>query len=408
MINSIRNMINSKQEYLKEAEVIVEDVSGANLDDLIVLGESGTYNSFMESEEDENESEMDNETGVENEDEDNLENDESDDSEMSTEDNDGDVGGIEEPNTLPNNDEGNNGSFDIMDHSPATDTTVEPTEPIIDPLEDILNTQINLKSNTVTDTLPIPPSNAGDAIVDNDDIMNQRVDSGFGGDDNSTTPVENPAISTSEESDTTDLSLEESDQMRWKKVFEKANMLVSADGGKGYHLEDVPYILYCASCANKNKKPVSKNEFNTDSKFSSLKKDVYTKISSMIRNNKFSVVCESIEELYTNSELMSFTEAISIGDDNNQSDDNQSTEPPADLGDASGDTNDANSDSGADNTPEEGSAENDVTSAVRDKVEESEMDDGVSADDPKAILLKKLGNLTKSLEDTKSEILKRL
>ena len=41
------------------------------------------------------------------------------------------------------------------------------------------------------DTLPTPPATASDALAD-DDIMNQRVDDGFG--DEGTTPAEEPAV----------------------------------------------------------------------------------------------------------------------------------------------------------------------------------------------------------------------
>ena len=50
-------------------------------------------------------------------------------------------------------------------------------EPIELSDDDILSVTIDLKSNTVTDVLPVPPDNAGEAI--SDDVLSTRVDSGF-------------------------------------------------------------------------------------------------------------------------------------------------------------------------------------------------------------------------------------
>ena len=63
----------------------------------------------------------------------------------------------------------------------ATDTDYsEPVEEVED--IDLLSVEIDLTSNTPVDVLPVPPGSAADAVVD-DDIMNQRIDSGFGGED---------------------------------------------------------------------------------------------------------------------------------------------------------------------------------------------------------------------------------
>lgn len=46
-------------------------------------------------------------------------------------------------------------------------------------IDDLLQVTVDLRSNTVTDTLPVPPANAADAVP-SDDLMSMRVDSGFG------------------------------------------------------------------------------------------------------------------------------------------------------------------------------------------------------------------------------------
>ena len=95
-------------------------------------------------------------------------------------------------------------------------------EPIELGNDDLLSVTIDLKSNTMTDVLPIPPDNAGEAV--NDDILSTRVDSGFeekeptsdtfseaislGGDDNNSSTEEND--DTNEASDDT-ASKEEND-----------------------------------------------------------------------------------------------------------------------------------------------------------------------------------------------------
>ena len=63
-------------------------------------------------------------------------------------------------------------------------------EPVSDDSVDLMSVEIDLKTNTQTDVLPVPPANAGDAI--GDDIMGQKVDSGFGSDENKP-PIEDTA-----------------------------------------------------------------------------------------------------------------------------------------------------------------------------------------------------------------------
>lgn len=171
MLNGIKAMINEKKSFQEAAEVIFEDASGANLDDLIVLGED---TDLPEPDDDNDNDDVKNEPedNSSNDDiipEDNSKNDNNDSSNNDIIDtpitnNEGD--GLEEPLPIPGDD------------TLPTPVGKQTGEPITD-TDDILNVSIDLKSNTVSDVLPVPPSNAGEAIA-SDDILSQKIDSGFG------------------------------------------------------------------------------------------------------------------------------------------------------------------------------------------------------------------------------------
>lgn len=171
MLNGIKAMINEKKNFQEAAEVIFEDASGANLDDLIVLGED---TDLPEPDDDNDNDDVKNEPedNSSNDDiipEDNSKNDNNDSSNNDIIDtpitnNEGD--GLEEPLPIPGDD------------TLPTPVGKQTGEPITD-TDDILNVSIDLKSNTVSDVLPVPPSNAGEAIA-SDDILSQKIDSGFG------------------------------------------------------------------------------------------------------------------------------------------------------------------------------------------------------------------------------------
>lgn len=189
MLNGIKSMINAKKSFQEAAEIILEDASGANLDDLIVLGEDTDL-----PEPDEDDVNNDNDNNVKNEPEDNSSNDNiipednnktddnsSNDGIMDTPITDNEGDGLEEPLPIPGDD------------TLPTPVGKQTGEPITD-TDDILNVSIDLKSNTVNDVLPVPPSNAGEAIA-SDDILSQKIDSGFGNEENS----ENPELSNEDE-----------------------------------------------------------------------------------------------------------------------------------------------------------------------------------------------------------------
>lgn len=297
MLSNIKSMIKEKTEFLEAASLIYEDGS-VNLDDFIVLGEEGDANMATEIDEAEDKSsekEMDDEDvkdEKENGEDDKKEKEEPD--EGSEDILNADIN-EQEPSNEPAPVSDGPSSDDIMNadiNEPAEEPLPLPGDDLptpvgaqtgepVNPLNDILNVEIDLGTNTVKDVLPVPPANASDSLSGDDTV--QHVDSGFGGE--------------SEE-----MSMEES-----ATVFDP------------------------------------------------------------------------------------FSEAITIGD-----------EPPADEG--------AKDDAAAEEPtdteePAEGE-ESEVTSAVRDKV--SEVDTpapGGEGSSGKEDLLKKLGNITKSLEDAKKAVM---
>lgn len=210
MLNTIKNLINQKKDFLEAAEIIFEDGLGNELDDLIILGEDA-----MDITENEDSVELDEDS--------------------STEDSAATEEPVAEPKNEPNDDNSDitdspiedtvvpaeNDTNDDLLNSPVDDdtptATTEPTEaeetpmplpgddtlpepvsnvtgePVAD--DGILSMEIDMGSNTPKDILPVPPAGAVDAVV-SDDIMDQRIDSGFGEDE-----VTQPIVDNSSEND---------------------------------------------------------------------------------------------------------------------------------------------------------------------------------------------------------------
>lgn len=321
MLKGIKEMINQKKEFQEAASIIMEDANGSNLDDLIILGEDANIP--------ENDEDHDNDDDDKDEKPESHEEPDGDEDGSKPSDGDGD-----EPNhTEPDGDEDGSGikgpdgdgdEDDLLGSSVGGDNENPqpeedplplpgddlPTpvgrqtgEPIVGDIDDLLNMNIDIKTNTLTDVLPIPPANAGEAIA-SDDILSQKIDSGFGGDDND---VQNDLSSPIHEEPTPSLDNNEGDDL--------------------------------------------------------------------------------------------LSEAISIGDD-----------PAPTTDDGTGNTGSTADDT---NPPtDEGDGENSVTSAVRDKVSEADTTDDPGLDDTsvdsnskKEDLLKKLGNITKNLEDAKKAVM---
>ena len=161
MLEGIKNLIKQRKAYMEAADIIMEN---DELDDSIILLSEGPDEADLDPEFEEDRPE----TPDDDEDEDKKEDDEKDDKE---DDEIEDTEPEEQPMNLP-----------------GDDSLPEPIgrqtgEPVTIGDGDILNIEINLATNTQSDTLPVPPANAGDAVSDDDGILNQRIDSGFGGEE---------------------------------------------------------------------------------------------------------------------------------------------------------------------------------------------------------------------------------
>ncbi len=164
MLNTIKNIIKEKKVFQEAAEIILEDEA---IDDSIILGDDDSY-----PEEDAEDEKKDDEKPVEEP--------------------------IEEPKEEPTEEP----ATDPMDEPVEDPTTPGETlpEPVAaqtgEPAEAgddiILSTEIDLNTNTSTDTLPTPPVNAGDVVED--DVDTTKVDAGFGGDEEEEHPTDDDSF----------------------------------------------------------------------------------------------------------------------------------------------------------------------------------------------------------------------
>ena len=237
-------------------------------------------------------------------------------------------------------DDGSSDDFDNL--SLVGRQTGEPIELTDD---DLLSVTIDLKSNTMTDVLPVPPDNAGEAI--SDDILSTRVDSGF----------------------------EEAffNEFRFREI-------------RG----DSPEMDGVEKLRDKKKRSLA------DSPLAKLARDLEYD-PTLTTTYDPPPWKQKLRDDDNVNESDSFLEGITLsgGDDAG----NDSTDEPA----------------ADDNPPAD---ENEVTSAVKDKVAEAEPDDepmdDESGDDlggsssAKEALMKKLSSITKSLEDAKNAVLKSM
>ena len=215
MISNIKAMINSKQEFLESSRIIFEDAVESELEELILLGEAGEDDLALGEEKGPEDSPepKDDEEPIED-----LKTDEEDPTENEPKMDDPEEPGDPEEPTIPG------GDSDVLDSpltgeddlpTPGEDDTSLPEpigrqtgEPVNDDIEDFLNVTIDLRSNTLTDVLPTPPDNAGEAIED--DVLGATVDSGFGGEEASMDGAETPPVTEEDGDDLLNSSVEES------------------------------------------------------------------------------------------------------------------------------------------------------------------------------------------------------
>jgi hypothetical protein len=378
MLNGIKQMIQQKKAFNEAASLILEDTAiGGKLDDSIILGEEAEEVPAMdpeieeakddakeEPEEKPSEEEMPtpepgDDTPIEDQKIDDSEDNKSDDIlDSDIEEPSSEPAPAEEPMPIPGDD---------SLPEPVGKQTGEP----IDDMNDILSAEIDLGSNTMKDVLPIPPANAPEAVA-GDDILNQRIDSGFGDED---TPNTGDVPSEPAENDILDAPIE--GEIKPENPEEPSKESNDEDLKlEGKYAEDLFGNL------------------NPDSPlFEGLDEESKKK---MIENIKKYNQGKKVD----GDGLLQ--EGITIGGADATTDDSASA--PAEGGTDPAPADDGSVDVSSEPAPTE---ENPVTAAVKDKVAEADADSStdVSPEASKDELLKKLGNITKSLEDAKRAVM---
>lgn len=479
MLNGIKNMINQKLAIQEAADAILRESCNMDIDDLIVLGEdSEMENPVIEEDDDDTDDvPMDKEDSPES-----LPGDDNND-EGEDEDDEDD----EDSPAGTNNDPGE--SDDIMNSEIDVDIPTpvgrQTGEPVNDDIGDLMQMEIDLTSNTMSNLLPIPPSNADEAIISDDLGGKQHVDSGFGGDDNGEDIQEdNPGDAGIEESSKNLTSLlDDKTFVKMKNVIttftsdmKPVTMLTSLFWGfdvftgkypdvlrdcitkdnyktPDYLVLSVIDILEHCKCVQEVDWKVERSDFiwsidniaktygfkhgvksddlstkrsgeelmyefnqkakdginvydieiESDSyvlclwkkdKVNELKKilnEAGMKLRSISKNKDGKLVLESVEE---------FTEGISLAGGMEENEEGSDGAVPEE---------DVSKDPVPDTADDSDTKENSVTAAVRDKINESETEEpsstGSSSSTTKEELLKKLGSITKNLEDAKKAVM---
>ena len=170
MLNGIKNMINQKLAIQEAADAILRESCNMDIDDLIVLGEDSEMENPVIEEDDDvtDDIPMDKEDSPES-----LPGDDNNDEGEDEDDEDSPAGTDNDPGE---SDDIMNSEIDMDIPTPVGRQT---GEPVNDDIGDLMQMEIDLTSNTMSNLLPIPPSNADEAII-SDDIGTQHVGSGFG------------------------------------------------------------------------------------------------------------------------------------------------------------------------------------------------------------------------------------
>lgn len=321
MLSNIKNLINSKKAYMEATKLILEN---EELDDSIVLNEEPVEPEIKEDET----------------------------IEVST-DEEPVVEPTEQPLPVPG------------EEVPSDNTEVQ----VDDDNSDLLTAEIDLTTNTQVDSLPVPPSNASDAIV-GDDFMDQTIDSGFGNEEEKA-PIETTEDIMAEPVDDQSEKVEET--IDESKTIDDEDLMAMS-------LDEILDEL------KNNKEDDSEHKEESTDIMNDLIGDDGEEKAHKEGEEQFKKVA-SEEQATESTDIM--TEAISVGDEAPA----EGSEEPA-----------------PDSTETPAEEDNTVTAAVKDKVDEISTDntvDGTStpAFSSKEELMKKLSSLTKSLEDAKSLVM---
>lgn len=390
MLNVIKDMIKQKKAFQEAADIIMED---DELDDSIVLTDNDKDNFSSPIEDD------------------------SDDDNKSSEDKKDDDDGVDETKEDPNDPEANvdhtaeelpddmskyADTEDIMNISIGDDLPdaagKQTGEPAVAGTDDILSIEIDPTTSTVKDILPTPPASAVDAVA-SDNILDMKIDSGFGDEEPETkekdSAIDEPIGDVGEESTQLDQHKDLVANAIKKKIEDQKK--------KGIGPLTLDWFDQYINDGEKEKK-----------------KCVEEQADAILDMLGVKSVKEATNQSLENLLGMELTEAISIG---GKSDDNDSKPADSTAPDEGQSPDDTQSVAG----------DNAVTNAVKDKVGEANSDDtddsadtndstsdtgddaqslsgsGINSDDipaNKEELFKKLSNITKNIEDIKTEVLK--
>ena len=390
MLNGIKAMINEKKEFTEAADLLLEETSLiGKLDDSIVLGEAVDDEPEEKPEQDEEKKEEPEATGEENDDEgeepkevEDIENAPIEDEPVAAGSNENDIlnapidGSDETPMNLPGDDL----------PTPVGKQTGEPIEDA-----DILSTEIDLGSNTMKDVLPVPPGNAPEAV--NDDVLNQRIDDGFGG-------GEEPGPSTEENPDNPLGSPTEPIPEPEQKPAEESGSDPEEPLGDDPEFESTLFAGL-ENLDESTKKTImdrlKKKNCDDDCKDG---KDCKKKCEDH-KDSDGDGKCDKCDEKMVEGYITMSDDDEPFTEEILMSGNEKSEEKPAETG-----TEDTAS---VEEPTEEPAAEDSpVTAAVKDKVAETEapLEAETPEGDIKDTLMKKLASMTKSMEDVKLQVSK--
>lgn len=350
MLNTIKTLIQEKTKFLEAADVIFEDVSNLNLDDQIILGLESANDVPMDGGSEEV-------SPVEEDVDDNLEDHEEDDSSKEEDDEVEDDEKDDETKTEDDNIINSN----IIDDDPEKDD------------DSVQNDNDELLDSDIDDTPPA--TDEGELSLPGDDLSNPPVSQG-NEDDN----ILNVEI---------DLGSNTVKDVLPVPPANAGDVVPGNDDTASQHIDsgfsnENPIGQEAEESSSVEEEPVIEESAEEKDDKEDKSKDTGEEIKESFWSNYFS-----------NTKV--YSEAITIGDDDGGEE--TSEEKPAD-GSTESET------APVENTPEETptAEESPVTTAVKDKIAEMDTEEPVQKDN-KEDLLKKLGNITKSLEDAKKAVM---
>lgn len=347
MLNTIKTLIQEKTKFLEAADVIFEDVSNLNLDDQIILGLESANDVPMDGGSEEV-------SPVEEDVDENIKDQEEDSKDNEDENKDDD----EDDHDVEDKDD------DII-NSNIEDESDEVDNPISTDNEDLLDSDV--------DDVPAPTAGEGELSLPGDDLSNTPVSQ-----DNADDNLLNVEI---------DLGSNTVKDVLPVPPANAGDVIPGNDDTTSQHVDsgfsnENPIGQEAEESSSVEEEPVIEESSDDEEE---IKESFWNNYFSSSSNNKL------------------YSEAITIGDDDPGE---APTEAPAEEKPAEGSAEPEAAPAENTSVPEETPAaeESPVTAAVKDKVSEMDTEAPVQKDS-KEDLLKKLGSITKSLEDAKKAVM---